>query len=230
MQAIEFGKHWIEHIGPLQVHFDTLITAWTAMALLIIFSVIATRKLSIIPSKLQVFSEMAMDFVEGIAKGQIGKDGQKHVPLIASLFLFILISNLLGQLPWKLIHLKEGEFASPTNDLNVTVALALIVSVYYISAGIFKKGLKHFKHYLEPVWFIAPLNVLEDFTRPLSLSIRLFANILAGEVIIMVLLSFVPLVLPVPMMLFELFVAFIQAFVFAVLAASYISAVTSEHH
>ncbi|MDD3150484.1 MAG: F0F1 ATP synthase subunit A, partial [Candidatus Gastranaerophilales bacterium] len=125
---------------------------------------------------------------------------------------------------------EHGELASPTNDINVTAALAIIVSIYYISSGFAKKGLGFVKHYFQPVWFMAPINLLEDFTRPLSLAVRLFANILAGEIIILVLIGLFPVFLPIPVMLFELFVAFIQAFIFAVLSASYIAAATSEEH
>lgn len=229
MQQIEFGHHWVEHLGPLKVHMDTLITAWLAMLFVIIISLLISGNLNRIPGKLQALGEMIMEFLEGIAVDQMGKEGYKHVALIASLFLFILVSNLMGQLPWKLIHLKEGELASPTNDLNVTVALALIVSLYYFSAGIAKKGIKYFKHYLEPFWFLLPINMLEDLTRPLTLSLRLFGNILAGEVIILIALAFVPLLVPIPVMLFELFVAFLQAFIFAILSASYIGAVIADH-
>lgn len=232
MIKVEIGNHWTVSLFKLNVHMDTMLTAWIAMIILIIFSLIVTRNLNRVPNRLQVFSEMIMEFIEGISVGQMGKEGYKHIMLIGSLFLFILVSNLLGQVPLKLYHLHEGEFASPTNDLNVTVALALIVSVYYLGSGILKKGIKYFRHYFQPFWFMAPLNFMEDFTRPLSLSIRLFGNILAGEVIILVILSIVPQYLffaPIPFMLFELFVAFIQAFIFAVLAASYIAASTAEH-
>lgn len=240
-ETVKIGDHWLVqsklnilgHSIPFSLHMDTLLTAWLAMLILISLCFVVTRKLGRVPDTIQVFAEMVMDFLNGITTGQIGKDGKKHIALIGSLFLFILVSNLLGQLPWKLYHLQQGELASPTNDLNVTAALALIVSVYYIGYGIYKKGLGYFKHYFEPLWFMAPLNIMEEFTKPLSLSVRLFGNILAGEVIILVLLTILPKYLffmPLPMMLFELFVAFIQAFIFAVLAASYISAVSTEHH
>ncbi len=232
---ISFGEHWIAHLGPLQVHMDTVLTAWLAMAFLIVLALLVRFNLNRIPARLQAVAEMAINFLKDIAEGQIGKEGRKHIALIASLFLFIFTANLMGQLPWKLLHVVENgrvvEFASPTNDINTTVALAIIVLVYYLLAGIFKKGLfGHLKHYLQPVWFMAPMNMLEDITRPFSLALRLFANILAGEVIVLVLISLVPILLPVPMVLFELFVAFIQAFIFAILAASYIGAVTSEEH
>lgn len=228
---INFGEHWIAHIGNLQIHMDTILTAWLGMAIVIILAFFATRNLSQVPNLFQSFAEMIVDFVESLTVGQIGPEGRGHVILVGSLFLFVLASNLIGQLPWKLYHLKHGEFASPTNDINVTAALAVIVLIYYIGAGIYKKGLVNYlKHYFQPVWFMAPINFLEDITRPFSLALRLFANILAGEIIVMVLIAILPIGLPIPIMLFELFVAFIQAFIFAILSASYIGAATSDSH
>jgi len=228
---ITFGEHWIAHIGNLQVHMDTIITAWLGMAIVIVLAFLSTRNLSRVPNLFQSFAETVLDFVENLTVGQVGPDGRGHVVLVGSLFLFVLASNLIGQLPWKLYHLKQGEFASPTNDINVTAALAVIVLIYYIGAGIYKKGLVNYlKHYFQPVWFMAPINLLEDVTRPFSLALRLFANILAGEIIVMVLIALLPIGLPIPVMLFELFVAFIQAFIFAILSASYIGAATSDSH
>lgn len=209
---------------------DTLLTAWFAMAVIIVMSLIITRKLDIIPDKLQAFSEKMMEFLEGLVKGEMGEKGLKHAPFISSLFLFILFANLEGHLPWRLYHLERGEFASPTNDINTTLGLALVVSLYYISAGVAEKGPGYFKHYFEPIWFMFPFNLLEVFTRPLSLSLRLFGNILAGELIILILILLIPIFLPIPMMLFEVFIAFIQAYIFSALAASYIAAATSEQH
>ncbi len=229
MLDIHIGHHWISHIGPLKVHMDTVVTAWLAMGLLLALAIYITRHLNRIPGKVQTVAEMALEFIEGLSVGQMGKEGYKHISLIGSLFLFILVANLMGQLPWRLLPLP-GEFASPTNDLNVTLGLALIVSVYYIGAGLIKKKFAYFKHYFQPFWFIAPMNVLEDFTRPMALSLRLFINILAGEVLILVIGGLVPIFAAVPLMLFELFIAFIQAFVFAILAASYVSGAVSDEH
>ncbi|MFH0702368.1 MAG: F0F1 ATP synthase subunit A [bacterium] len=226
----ELGQHWIVNLGASQVHMDTLLMAWASMIVLIFLALAITRNLNRLPNKLQTSAEMVIEFIKDITVGQMGKEGYKHINLIGSLFLFIVVANLIGQLPWRLYHLKQGELASPTNDINVTAALALIVSVYYFGAGISKYGLSYFKHYLKPFWFMAPFNLLEDFTRPLSLSLRLFANIFAGEVIVLIIISFVPLILPLPIMIFELFIAFIQAFIFAVLAASYVAYAVSEHN
>lgn len=228
MRNIEFGQHWLANIGSLTFHVDTIITAWIAMAIVIAVAFFASRKLNRIPSLVQSSAEVVMDFFETITTDQMGKDGYKHIAIIASLFLFILVSNLEGQFPWKIFHFK-GEFASPSNDLNETVALALIVSVYYFAAGISKKGLSYFKHYVKPFWFLLPINMLEDLTRPITLSLRLFGNILAGEVIVLIALAFVPLFMPIPVMLFELFVAFLQAYIFTILSASYIGAMIADH-
>lgn len=239
---LEFGKHWVENIYPYikdvapflepfsKFNMDTLLTAWVVMISLVVLGFIITQKLSRVPDSFQTIAEMIIDFIEDLTKNQIGKEGSKFLPLIGSLFLFILFANLLGQLPLRLYKLHEGEFASPTNDINVTAALAIVVSIVYIGAGVAQKGIGYFKHYFKPVWFMAPLIFLEDFTRPLSLAVRLFANILAGEIIIMVLIGLFPVGLPIPMMLFELFVAFIQAFIFSVLAASYIGGSVGEEH
>ncbi|OGI01445.1 MAG: ATP synthase F0 subunit A [Candidatus Melainabacteria bacterium GWF2_37_15] len=233
MHEIKVGEHWLEHIGPFQVHMDTLLTAWLAMGAIILFAFVVTRKLNIIPDGLQSLSETLMGFLEGIVQDLMGNKGKKHLPVIASLFLFILIANLEGQLPWRLIPFEEGELASPTNDINTTLALALIVVIYYFGAGINEKGIGYFKHYFKPLWFMFPFNLLEDFTRPLSLSLRLFANIVTGELIILILLSIAPVYLffmPIPIMLYELFVAFLQAYVFTTLAATYIGSALSEEH
>ena len=109
------------------------------------FCFIATRNLSVVPGKLQAFCETAMGFFWNLTDSMIGKDeGRKHIPLVASLFLFIVTANLMGQLPLRLIELKHGELASPTNDINMTAAMAIIVLIYYVFAGIKKKTLRFF--------------------------------------------------------------------------------------
>jgi len=129
-----------------------------------------------------------------------------------------------------LIELPNGELAAPTNDINTTVALALLTSVAYFYAGLSKKGLAYFGRYLQPTPVLLPINILEDFTKPLSLSFRLFGNILADELVVAVLISLVPLVVPVPMMLLGLFTSGIQALIFATLAGAYIGEALEDHH
>ena len=224
-------EHWVVQIGNMTFNMDTLITMWAAMLFLIIFAFISTRKLSIIPNKLQAFCETIMNFFYGVLDMMMPENNRKHVPLIASLFLFILMANLMGQLPLKLIELKHGEFASPTNDINLTGALAIIVLVYYVFMGLKKKKFKFFLPSFSVNGIIMGLvELLEMITRPMSLAIRLFANIFAGEILVTVLMSVCAYFLPLPIMLFELLVAFIQATVFMMLTIAYISSATSDEH
>ncbi|GKC60761.1 replication protein A 70 kDa DNA-binding subunit B, partial [Tanacetum coccineum] len=125
-------------------------------------------------------------------------DTEAKVPhFLTSLFIFV--SNWSGALlPWKIIQLPHGELAAPTNDINTTVALALLTSVAYFYAGLSKKGLSYFGKYIQPTPILLPINILEDFTKPLSLSFRLFGNILADELVVVVLVSLVPSVVPIP--------------------------------
>ncbi len=227
--------HWVYNtvIGGhnLSFNLDTIFTMWFAMAVILIFAFIATRKLSVIPGKIQAVSESLMKFFWGTLDTMIANDNRKHVPLVASLFLFILIANLMGQLPLRIIHLKSGELASPTNDLNLTAAMAIIVLIYYVGMGIKKKGPKFFLHEFSFTGIIMFLvELLEMITRPLSLAIRLFANIFAGEILVTVALGVFAYFLPLPIMLFELLVAFIQATVFMMLTIAYVSSATGDEH
>lgn len=224
-------EHWVVQIFNIEVNMDTLLTMWSAMLFLIVFAFISTRKLSIIPSKLQAFCETVLGFFWGITDTLISKDtGRKHIPLVASLFLFIVTANLMGQLPLRLIHLKSGELASPTNDINLTAAMAIIVLIYYVAAGIKVKKFKFLLHEFSVQGIIMMLvELLEMITRPLSLAIRLFANIFAGEILVGICLGLCAYLLPLPVMFFEVLVAFIQATVFMMLTVAYISSAEGEH-
>jgi len=223
--------HWIATIGNYSFNMDTLVTMWSAMAFLIIFALIATRKLTLVPSKVQAFSESLMGFFWGLTDSMIGHEGRKHIPLVASLFLFIVTANLMGQLPLKLFELKHGELASPTNDINLTAAMAVIVLIYYVTAGFKKKKFKFLIHDFSFVGIILFLvELLEMVTRPLTLALRLFGNILAGEILISALLGMCAYLLPLPIMFFELLVACVQALVFTMLTIVYISSAISEEH
>lgn len=223
--------HWVSQIGHYSFNMDTLIAMWLAMAFVIIFAFIATRKLSLVPTKLQAFVESIMGFFWGLTDTMIGHEGRKHIPLVASLFLFIVTANLMGQLPLRLIHLKHGELASATNDINMTAALAVIVLIYYVFVGFKKKKLKFLFHELSFVGVILFLvELLEMITRPLTLALRLFGNILAGEILVSALLGMCAYLLPLPIMFFEVLVACVQALVFTMLTIVYISSAVSEEH
>lgn len=169
--------------------------------------------------------ESVLEFTQGIAKDQLGESFYRPwVPFISTLFLFILGCNWAGALiPWKVIELPEGELAAPTNNINTTVALALLVSVAYFFAGFRKKGIGYFKRYVQPTPILLPINVLEDFTKPLSLSFRLFGNTLADELTVSVLTLLVPLIIPLPIMGLGIFASSVQALIFSTLAAAYIA-------
>lgn len=223
--------HWIVQFNNISLNMDTLVVMWSCMLFLVVIAYLMTRNLSLVPNKMQLVGEKMIGFFWGLTDSMVGEKGRKHVPLVASLFIFILIANLSGQLPLRIFHLKEGEFASPTNDINLTAALAVIVLVYYIAVGIKAKGIRFIYHGFNFNGIILTLvDLLEMFTRPLSLSIRLFANILAGEILVSMVLGAVAFILPIPVMLFEILVAFIQAFVFMMLTLAYISSSINEEH
>ncbi|MBE7703914.1 MAG: F0F1 ATP synthase subunit A [Cyanobacteria bacterium SIG28] len=229
------SHHWVVErtiLGQnMSFNMDTLIAMWAAMLFLLVVSFIATRKLSIYPTKLQLFFESILSYFDGLIAGMIHHDGKKHFPLIASLFLFIVTANLMGQLPLKMIELKQGEIASPTNDINLTAGLAVIVLVYYVVAGVIKKKHKFLLHEISFVGIISMLvELLELVTRPLTLALRLFGNILAGEILITALLGLAAYGLPLPIMFFEILVACVQALVFTMLTTVYIATAVNENH
>jgi F-type H+-transporting ATPase subunit a len=232
LSSVEVGQHFYWQLGEFQLHAQVLMTSWVVITFLLVLSVTATRKLETVPEGGQNLVEYILEFIRDLAKTQIGEEEyQTWVPFVGTLFLFIFVSNWSGALlPWRLIELPNGELAAPTNDINTTVALALLTSIAYFYAGFSKKGLAYFGRYLQPTPVLLPINILEDFTKPLSLSFRLFGNILADELVVAVLISLVPLVVPVPMMLLGLFTSGIQALIFATLAGAYIGEALEDHH
>ena len=231
LAELEVGHHFLWQLGSLKIHGQVFLTSWFVIAILVIASLAATKNVQKIPSGIQNFMEYALEFIRDIAKNQIGeKEYRPWVPFIGTLFLFIFVSNWSGALiPWKLIKLPSGELAAPTNDINTTVALALLTSLAYFYAGFSKKGLGYFKKYIEPTPVLLPIAILEDFTKPLSLSFRLFGNILADELVVAVLVLLVPLFVPLPVMALGLFTSAIQALVFATLAGAYIHEALEGH-
>jgi F-type H+-transporting ATPase subunit a len=187
--------------------------------LLILLLGLSSRKLSLVPSKRQSILELIIQTFEGLLVDTIGEQGKRYLPLVATVGLFILFCNLIGLVPG---------FMSPTSKLNVTIGCALVVFVYYHFQGIKAQGFfKYLKHFAGPVPFLAPLmipiEIISHFSRPVSLSIRLFGNIFAEEVLIVIMASIIPFFLPLPFMAIAIFTAVIQSFVFVLLACIYIA-------
>jgi len=179
---------------------------------------LSARGLRLVPAGRQNVLEMIVQGLEGLLTDIIGPEGKKYLPVIGTLGLFILFGNLLGLVPGLM---------SPTSKLNVTVGCALCVFVYYHWQGVKSQGLfKYLRHFMGPIPLLAPLLVpielISHFSRPVSLSIRLFGNIFAEELLIVIIASIIPILLPLPFMAVAIFTGTIQAFVFILLACIYI--------
>ena len=168
-------------------------------------------------------SEVFVEMIQGLAEGAIGHGADRYVPLLASFFAFILLSNLIGLLPG---------FAPPTANSNVTFALGAVAFFAYHAYGLREQGLKYLKHFLGPVVFLAPLMlVVELFShlfRPISLGIRLFANMFADHQVVEIFTDLTKFVVPVAFYVLGAFVALVQAFVFTMLTAIYIALAVSH--
>ena len=224
LAAVEVGTHLYWEIGGFTVHGQVLLVTWLVLAIILGLAVVGTSKLEQIPKGIQNFLESVFEYVAGIAKGEIGEYHYRPwVPYVGTIFLFIFVANWLGALfPWKLIQLPEGELAAPTNDINTTVALSLLTSISYFYAGFKEKGLGFFARYISPSPLFLPINILEDFSKPLSLSFRLFGNVVADEIVVSVFCLLVPVFIPLPVMILGIFASSVQALIFATLSAAYI--------
>lgn len=216
--AFLLGLAGIEVKNPEHFIPDYIVMSLIVAAVLILFFGLASRRLNLVPSKLQGILELIIQAFENILVETIGERGKKYLPLIATVGLFILVCNLLGLVPG---------FMSPTSKLNVTLGCALVVFVYYHWQGIRSQGIfKYLKHFMGPIPLLAPLlipiEIISHFSRPVSLSIRLFGNIFAEELLIIVIASIIPFFLPLPFMAIAIFTATIQAFVFVLLSCIYI--------
>jgi F-type H+-transporting ATPase subunit a len=228
LSKIEVGSHlYLNFNENLHLHAETIIVSSIVVSILSVILFLGTTDLQKIPGKFQNILEVIYELVKSIAFTQLGPSYYaQFLPFIATIFLFILGSNWAGALiPWKLIEIPQGELAAPTNDINTTACLAILTSLTYFSAGFKIKGIGYFKRYIKPSVFLLPINIIEDFTKPLSLNFRLFGNIVADELTVAVLCSLVPILIPVPIMVLGLFAGSIQALIFATLAGAYIGEV-----
>lgn len=235
--AAETAAHGAEagHGGALFSIFgwevsSVVTTMWGLMILITLLSYLATRNLEKVPnSRLQNFMEFALDAIITQLSQVMGgeKVARRYFPLLGSFFILILASNYSGLLPGA-GHLPGLQ--APTSTLSVTAGFAIVVFFSTHFVGVKTKGIKYFKHFVQPLPFLLPLNIIEEFVRPLSLSLRLYGNIYGEEMVVASLFALIPFLLPLPMMLLGILFGLIQAFVFTMLAALYIGTAAAEHH
>jgi F-type H+-transporting ATPase subunit a len=196
------------------------------MVLLTIFFILVRMNLSVDkPGALQHTMEGIEGFVEGLGKEIIGHHYHRYVPYLVTLGIFILSCNLIGLVPG---------MESPTGVPIVPLGCALVTWFYYHFQGIREHGAGYFKHFMGPVWWLAPLmfpiEVFSHLARVLSLTIRLFANMFAGEMVTLVFFSLIPLGIPIIFQGLHIGVAFIQTYIFVLLACVYLSEATAHEH
>ncbi len=197
-----------------EVNMQTMYMTWITMAIVFVLFFAVSRNPKLVPSGLQNVVEFFIDFLNGLMQDNLGTKGRKYMaPFVITLFMFILISNELGMLPQLGVH-----WTSPTNDINSCFALSLLVAFSAYLVGVCQQGIGHFKHFISPSPAFLPLHLLDALTKPLTMALRLFGNILAGEILLEVLYQLVPWVIPEFWVMFSLFIGFVQAFIFTILA------------
>ena len=202
----------------ITINLEVIVMTWIVFALLIVLGLFASSKRQILPRPIQALGELIVSLLYGLTEDALGKELAKtYAPLICALFMFLLLSNWLGIIP----HLEE-----PTKDLNTTLGLGIMGFFISHYAAIKSKGFKaYIKEYFQPIFFMMPLNVIGELAKIVSISFRLFGNIMGGSIIILV-VSYLTYNLVLPPFLygfFGLFVGTIQAFVFTMLTVVYIS-------
>lgn len=208
--------------------WETMVNTWIVMAVLVGLSAWITRDLRVdMPvSRKQHVLEIVIEAIEGQIAELSGGSGRRYLAFVGTLFLFIAFANLLSIFPplSDLLGLDFAVYTPPTGALETTVALALTVFFAVPFYSITTRGVVHWlKTYVQPSWFMLPFNILGDITRTLALAVRLFGNIMSGNVVVAILLSIAPFVFPVIMQLFGQVTGFIQAYIFAMLTMVYIA-------
>jgi F-type H+-transporting ATPase subunit a len=198
---------------------------WVVMALLLVIAYVTTRRLQLLPSGGQGMMELILDGLLGFMERVMGHHARQHLPIIGGIALLIVTSNLLGIIP--------GLF-SPTVNINVTAGCAITIFLYYQYIGFRRHGLSYLKHFMGPVWWLAPLmlpiELISHFIRPFTLALRLFANMRGHEIVLIIITLLVPVIAPLVIVLQGIFVSFIQGFVFILLSMIYIAGAEEEHH
>jgi F-type H+-transporting ATPase subunit a len=210
----------MEPLLLLENHFVPahVVYSWFIMAALALLSFLATRRLDIYPAKLQ-------NGIDGFLTDTMGHEGRRFFPLVATLGLYILTSNLLGLLPG---------FESPTSNINTTASMAIVVFFMTHIIGFRMHGVKYLKHFMGPIWWLSPLMIVIELighlARPLSLTMRLFGNIKGEDIVLAVVLFLVPALVPLPVFFLMIFTSLIQTVVFMLLTMMYIAGAMEEAH
>jgi F-type H+-transporting ATPase subunit a len=220
--GVQVGEHPQWHVLGLTINADTVISTAIAAMIVAAFALyLAAKATSGVPSRLQLIFEAVTEQVESQVESNLGiRTAPFVVPLAISLFFFILIANWLAVLP----HAWEEYIRPPTSDVNLTFALSFFVVILAWITGIRIRGKHFFTHLAQPYKAMLPLNVMEELTRPITLSLRLFGNILAGTVMVSVLALLPTAVQWLPTSawkLFDLFIGLLQALIFALLTIIY---------
>ncbi|MBL7197310.1 MAG: F0F1 ATP synthase subunit A [Candidatus Omnitrophica bacterium] len=222
----------------LQINPHTIITTWIIIAFILFLAILIRRGLAKVPNRLQSFFEIVYNFFAQMCHEALGDDGRKFIPLILTIFIFVLVANWSGVIP--------GQHG-PTEDLNSCLGLGILVFIIAHFSAIMNKGIKgYLRAYFKPFFFFMPINVIGEFGKVISHSFRLFGNMFAGGVIFALgvpvlfktfeslnlpVLSAVPLAVITYLILqtfFGLFVGFVQALVFSLLALTYIAVLRGE--
>lgn len=226
---------------------NTLIMTWIVLGLLVYAAFRISRTLNIVPKTLQNIFEILLEKFLGLMERMMGsrKTAEEYVPIVVTIFLFILISNWFGILPGVgsigIYEQREGErvlipfFRSAASDLNVTLALGTLAVFLINITGMSVKGIgNHLSKYFtlrNPIdSFVGILEFVSEFAKIISFSFRLFGNIFAGEVLLVITSFLAPFAGPLPFLALELFVGFVQALVFAMLTMVFISIAVAKHH
>ena len=221
----EIGVRETVQFAGLTFNWETLEMTWITMAIVLLIAFLATRSLKLVPSGWQNVVEMVVTALAEQSDAMLGKRGQFLSPFIVTLFLFLLVSNWVGLVP---------TMASPTNDLNTTLGLALLVICMVHVLGVYMKGGHYIAHFFQPTPVFVIINAIEEVAKPITLAFRLFGNILAGEILIIVLLKLMPIWMPVPSVLwlaFSIFIGGVQAVIFTMLSMAYLAnAVKEDEH
>jgi F-type H+-transporting ATPase subunit a len=203
-----------------------VIYSWVLMGILIIAGVVTAKGVQMIPTGGQNFMEVVISGIEEFMVDTVGEEGRWLFPLAATVFLYIFVGNLIGIIPG---------FFPPTANLNTTASCALVVVIFTHVIGVKYHGAGYIKHFLGPVWWMAPLifviEIIGHVARILSLSFRLFGNMMGHEIVLGILFALAgAFFAPLPIMVLGIFVAFVQGFVFFLLSIIYFSGAMEHAH